>query len=243
MEIPGTVISTLRLAESLIPERSSTSEKRRRIYDSVAGQQITFVPEVGREIRIRLRNSVFVAEENATYLTVSISDPDRQEGLTQVESDFRFHYLNLFLQHPRELGNPLIERLNFSEIGPEKYKIELKVDSTDPPTLQMAFGRVETVLSQTHSEYHQFLQQQADKHRNEFEITTSYREGEVQYEAETDLDKKQLIPQPDEGDFELHTVEGDLGPADRITVSRHAFEYTKWISKVEVGGDDYLEFI
>lgn len=94
MDISG-VISSLRLAQSVIPEQESTSETRRKIFASVAGQKISFTPEVGEEIDLQLRNCAFDDEEMLTYLTVSVSDPNRPADLFQLETDMRYHYLQI----------------------------------------------------------------------------------------------------------------------------------------------------
>lgn len=49
MDVPEAVISSLRLAYSMLPEQESTSEKRMEIYDSVPGQGTSSTPEIGEK--------------------------------------------------------------------------------------------------------------------------------------------------------------------------------------------------
>ena len=83
-------------------------------------------------------------------MTVSVSDPNRPDDLFQLETDLRYHYLQIYMKRATELGNPLVKSMNFVELGPKDFKIELRVESTDPPTLQLSFERIEKVLAQVH---------------------------------------------------------------------------------------------
>lgn len=239
MEIT-TILSSIRLAQSITPEQESTSEKRRKIYDSVAGQEISFTPEVGKEIDLQLRNCAFDKDEELTYLTVSVNDPNRPNDLFKLEIDMRYHYLQIYMKRTTELGNPLMKGMNFVELGPEDFKVELKVRSTDPPTLQLVFERIEKVLAQVHTEYHQFLRSQYEEYKDEFEVTQEFEEGKMRYIAESDMDEKEMIPQPGEDDFELWTKDGELEPRDRITISHYAYDYVKYAVAAEAGGDSYF---
>lgn len=239
MEITA-VLSSIRLAQSIIPERESTSEKRRNIYDSVAGQEISFTPEVGEEIQLQLRNCAFDDDEKLTYLTVSVSDPNRPSDLFRLETDMRYHYLQIYMKRASELGNPLVKSMNFVELGPEDFKVELKVQSTDPPTIQLVFERIEKVLAQVHTEYHQFLQSQYEKYKAEFEVKQEFEGGKMRYRAESDLDEKEMVPQPGEDDFELWTKGRELEFHDRITISHYAYDYVKYAVAAEAGGDSYF---
>jgi hypothetical protein len=239
MDISG-VISSLRLAQSVIPEQESTSERRRKIFASVAGQKISFTPEVGEEIDLQLRNCAFDDDEKLTYLSVSVNDPNRPTDLFQLETDMRYHYLQIYMKRATELGNPLVKGMNFVELGPEDFKVELKIESTDPPTLQLAFERIEKVLAQVHTEYHQFLRSMYEKYKDEFEVTQEFENGQMRYTAESDMDKREMIPQPGEDDFEIWTMEGDVEMHDRITISHYAYDYVKYAVGAEAGGDSYF---
>lgn len=240
MNVPGTVISSLRLAYSVIPEQESTSEKRRKIYDSVAGQEISFTPETGEEVELQLRNCAFDDDEKVTYLTVSVSDPNRPADLFELETDIRYHYLQIYMKRATERGNPLVESMNFVELGPEDFKVELTVRSTDPPTLQLAFERIEKVLAQVHTEYHQFLRSMYEEYKDEFEVTKDFENGKMRYTAESEMDKKEMISQPGEDDFEIWTMDRDMEMHDRITISHYAYDYVKYAVGAEAGGDDYF---
>jgi len=237
MDISG-VISSIRLAQSVIPEQESTSETRRKIFDSVAGQEISFTPEVGEEINLQLRNCAYDDDEKLTYMTVAVSDPNRPDDLFQLETDMRYHYLQIYAR--TELGNPLVKSKNFVELGPEDYKVELQVESTDPPTLQLSFERIEKVLAQVHTEYHQFLRSMYEEHKDKFEVTKEFEDGQMRYSAESDMDKKEMIPQPGEDDFELWTMDRDMQMHDRITISHYAYDFVKYAVGAEAGGDNYF---
>lgn len=239
MDISG-VISSIRLAQSVIPEQESTSETRRKIFDSVAGQQISFTPEVGEEITLQLRNCAFDSEEKLTYLTVSVSDPNRPDDLFQLETDMRYHYLQIYMKRATELGNPVVKSMNFVELGPEDFKVELKVESTDPPTLQLVFERAEKVLAQVHSEYHRFLRSMYEEYKDEFEVRQEFEDGKIRYRAEADMDKKEMIPQPGEDDFDIWTLDRSMEMHDRITLSHYAYDYVKYAVGAEAGGDSYF---
>lgn len=66
MDVPEAVISSLRLAYSMLPEQESTSEKRMEIYDSVPGQGTSSTPEIGEKINLQLRNCAFDDDEKLT---------------------------------------------------------------------------------------------------------------------------------------------------------------------------------
>lgn len=239
MDISG-FISSIRLAQSILPEQESTSEKRRKVYDSLAGQDISFTPEVGREINLKLRNAHFVEGENVTYLTVSVTNPNRPDDLFKHKIDIHYHYLQIYLRQPSELGNPLVKTLNFIELGPEDFKIELKVNSSDPPTLQIAFERIEKVLAQIHTEYHQFLQSQCEKFKDDFEVTKEFEDGEARYVVDTNVDVKSMIPQPNVDDFDLWWMGREMTMRDRISISQYTYNYIKYVVKAEAGGDRFF---
>jgi len=239
MDISG-IISSIRLARSLIDEQESTSEIRKEIFKAVAGQEMSFTPEVGKAVSLQLRNCAFAEEEKLTYLTVSVNDPNRPEDLFKIETDMRYHYLQIFMKRSSELGDPLVRKLHFVELGPEDFKVELMVKSTDPPTLQMAFERVEKVLAQVHTEYHQFLRRMYREYNDEFEVTKEFEDGEIRYRVNSDLDAKKMIPQPGKDDFEIWTMERDMEMFDRINISRHAYDYVEYAVGAEAGGNDYF---
>lgn len=239
MDISG-IISSLRLAQSVIPEQESTSETRRKIFSSVAGQEISFTPEVGDEVNLRLRNCAFDNEQKVTYLTVSVSDPNRPDDLFQLETDIQYHYLQIYMKRAIELGNPLVKGMNFVELGPEDFKIELKIKSADPPTLQLAFERIEKVLAQVHTEYHQFLRSMYEKYKDEFEVTQEFENGQMRYTAESDMDKKEMVPQLGEDNFEIWTKDGGMETHDPITISHDAYDYVKYVVATEAGAENYF---
>ncbi|WP_276302597.1 hypothetical protein [Halorussus lipolyticus] len=236
----SSIISSIRLAQSITPEQESTSDTRRNIFDAVAGQEISFTPEVGEQINLQLRNCAFDDEEELTYLTVSVSDPNRPNDLFQLETDMRYHYLQIYMKRSTELGNPLVRGMNFVELGPEDFKVELKVESTDPPTLQLAFERIEKVLAQVHTEYHQFLRSMYEEHKDEFDVTQEFKNGQMRYTAKSNMDNKEMIPQPGEDDFEIWTMDRDMEMHDRITISHYAYDYVKYAVGAEAGGDNYF---
>jgi len=239
IDISG-VISSIRLAQSVVPEQESTSEIRRKIFDSVAGQEISFTPKVGEEIRLQLRNCAFDNDEKLTYMTVSVSDPNRPDDLFQLETDMRYHYFQIYMKRPTEAGYPLIKSMNFVELGPEDFKIELGVESTDPPTLQLSFERIEKVLAQVHTEYHQFLRSMYQKYNEEFEVVQEFEDGQIRYSAESDLDEKERIPQPGEHEFEIWTMDGDVEMHDRIMISSTAYDFVQYAVAAEAGEDDFF---
>lgn len=239
MDISG-VISTIKLAQSVVPEQESTSEMRRQIFDSVAGQEISFKPEIGGKIRLQLRNCAFDDDQKLTYMTISVSDPNRPDDLFQLETDIRYHYFQIYMKRATELGNPLVKSMNFVELGPEDFKIELGVESTDPPTLQLSFERIEKVLAQVHSKYHQFLRSMYDQYEEEFEVTQEYEDGHMRYSAKSDLDEKEMIPQPGEHEFEIWTMDGDMGMHDRIMISSSAYDFVQYAVAAEAGEDDFF---
>lgn len=224
----------------MIPEQESTSETRWKIFDAVAGQEISFTPEIGEEVELQLRNCAFDDDEKLTYLTVSVSDPNRPDDLFRLETDMRYHYLHIYMKRATELGNPLVKSMNFVELGPEDFKVELGVQSTDPPTLQLAFERVEKVLAQIHTEYHQFLRTQYDNHKDEFEVTQEFKDGQMRYTAESEMNKKEMVPQPGEDDFELWMMNSELEMHTRISISHYAYDYVKYVVGAEAAGDDYF---
>lgn len=239
MDLPGTVISSLRLAYSVIPEQESASEKRRWLYDVVAGRTISFTPEVGERVELQLRNCAFHDEANATYLVVSVNDPNRPENLFELETDVHFYHLNGYIRHGNELNNSLIDKMNFVELGPEDFKIELEVNSTDPPTLEMAFERIETILSHVHSEFHRFLRFQYEEYKNEFEVTMSFEDGQMRYEAETDLDETEMTPKYEDGDFDLQKIREELDVSGPV-LSHYIFDYVKYVVTAEASGENYF---
>jgi len=239
MDISG-VISSIRLAQSVVPEQESTSERRRKIFDSVAGQTISFTPEVGEEIQLQLRNCAFDDDEKLTYMTVSVSDPNRPDDLFQLETDMRYHYTQIYMKRATELGNPLVKSMNFVELGPEDFKVELGVESTDPPTLQLSFERIEKVLAQVHTEYHQFLRSMYEEYKDEFEVTQEFEDGQMRYSAESAMDEKEMVPQPGEHDFEIWTMDGDIGMHDRIMISSYAYDFVRYAVAAEAGEDSFF---
>jgi hypothetical protein len=54
------------------------------------------------------------------------------------------------------------------------------------------------------------------------------------------MDKREMIPQPGEDDFEIWTMEGDVEMHDRITISHYAYDYVKYAVGAEAGGDSYF---
>lgn len=239
MDISG-VISSIRLAQSVIPEQESTSETRRKIFDSVAGQEISFTPEIGEEIHLQLRNCAFDDEEKLTYMTVSVSDPNRPDDLFELETDLRYHYFQIYMKRATEMGNPLVKSMNFVELGPEDFKVELGVESTDPPTLQLSFERIEKALAQVHTEYHQFLRSMYEEYKDEFEVTQEFEDGEMQYSAESDMDEKEMIPQPGKDDFEIWTMDRDVEMHDRIMISSYAYDFVQYAVAAEAGEDNFF---
>ena len=239
MDISG-VISSIRLEQSVIPEQESTSEKRRKIFDAVAGQEISFTPEIGKEVQLQLRNCAFDDDEKLTYMTVSVSDPNRPDDLLQLETDMRYHYTQIYLKRATELGNPLVKSMNFVELGPEDFKVELGVESTDPPTLQLSFERIEKVLAQVHTEYHQFLRSQYEEHKDEFEVTQEFEDGKMRYSAESDLDEKAMVPQPGEDDFEIWTMDRDIEIFDRINIGYYAYDFVRYAVAAEAGQNSFF---
>lgn len=239
MDISG-VISSIRLAQSVVPEQESTSETRRKLFDSVAGQEIYFTPEVGDEIQLQLRNCAFDDDEKLTYLTVSVSDPNRPDDLFQLETDMRYHYLQIYMKRATEVGNPLVKRMNFVELGPEDFKIELGVESTDPPTLQLSFERIEMVLAQIHTEYHQFLRSMYEEYKDEFKVIQEFEDGQMRYSAKSDMDKKEMVPQPGEHEFEIWTMDGDMEMHHRITISYYAYDFVQYAVAAEAGEDNFF---
>jgi len=239
MDLSG-VISSIRLAQSIVPERESTSEMRRNLFNSVAGQEISFTPEIGEEIQLKLRNCAFDDDEKLTYMTISVSDPNRPDDLFQLETDLRYHYLQIYMKRATELGNPLVKSMNFVELGPKDFKIELRVESTDPPTLQLSFERIEKVLAQVHTEYHQFLRTMYEEYKNEFEVIQEFRDGQMQYSAESDLDKNVMIPQPGEHEFEIWAMDGEMEMHDRIVISTYAYDFVQYAVAAEAGGENFF---
>lgn len=242
MDIP-TFISSLRLANSLIPEKKSASEERRFLYDSLTGQKISFTPEVGEEVALQLRNCAYEDGENTTFLTVSVNDPNRTRSLFDIETDFRYHYVSIYFQSSSERSSPLVDKLTFIEIGPKDFKIDMRVRSTDPPTLQMAFERVETVISQIHTKYHRYLRSQCEKYKREFDVSKSFEQTKFRYESESNLDREVLIPQPGEDDFQLHSLSEEMTPMDRIQISNYAYEYIKHVVLAEAGEEEYFVLV
>jgi len=239
MDISG-VISSIRLAREVISSQKSTSEMRRKIFDSVAGQEISFTPEVGDEIQLQLRNCAFDEDDKLTYMTVSVSDPNRPDDLFQLETDMRYHYFQIYMKRATERGNPLIKSMNFVELGPEDFKIEVGVESTDPPTLQLSFERIEKVLAQVHTEYHHYLRSMYEEYEDEFELTKEFKDGQMWYSAKSDLDKKEMVPHPGEHDFEIWTMDGDVEMHDRIMISNSAYDFVQHAVAAEAGEDDFF---
>ena len=239
MDISG-VISSIRLAREVISSQKSTSETRRKIFDSVAGQEISFTPEIGEKIQLQLRNCAFDEDDKLTHMTVSVNDPNRPDDLFQLEIDMRYHYFQIYMKRAAEIGNPLIKSMNFVELGPEDFKIELGVESTDPPTLQLSFERIEKVLAQVYTEYHQFLRSMYEEYNEEFELIKEFEEGQMRYSAKSDLDTKEMIPQPGEHEFEIWTMDRDIDLHDRIMVSNSAYDFVQYAVAAEAGGDDFF---
>jgi len=239
MDISG-VISSIRLAQSIVPEQESTSEMRRKVFDSVAGQEISFTPEVGEEIQLQLRNCAFDDDENLTHMTVSVSDPNRPDDLFKLETDMRYHYFQIYMKQATESGYPLVKSMNFVELGPEDFKLELGVESTDPPTLQLSFERIEKVLAQVHTEYHQFLRSMYEEYKKDFEVIQEFEEGQMRYSAESDLDPKEMVPQPGEHEFEIWTMDKDVQMHERIMASRSAYDFVQYAVAAEAGEDDFF---
>jgi hypothetical protein len=241
MDIP-TVISGFRLAESLIPEQKSTSEKRRELYESVAGQEISVTPELGDRVSLQLRNCALNEDDGTAYITIAVHDPNRSVDLFQLETDFRFHYRQQFLNNPRELGNPLVWKFHFIERGPDDYKIELQVNSDDPPTIQLVFERVEATIAQIHTEYNGYLRSLYEEYNGEFEASKSFEDGEMQYDANSELEPEKLIPQPGEHDFSFQTTDETVSPPERIQVAHYAYAYIEDVVLANAGGEDYFVF-
>lgn len=236
------IISSIRLAHSVISERESTSDVRRDIFNAVSGQQISFTPEVGDEISIQVRNCAYDESDQVTYLIISITDPNRPADLFQLKRDFRYHYLNLFMRGSSEFGNPLVTEMNFFELGPQDLKLQFMIESNDPPTLQLTLGRVEKVMSQIHTEFQQFLRSMYEDHKDEFEVTTEYVNGKTMYEAETDLDPLEMVPQPGEYDFEVWSLEEDDDTESPIIIGRKIYDYVNYAVAADAGGDEFLSF-
>lgn len=239
MDISG-VISSIRLAREVISGQKSTSETRRNIFDSVAGQKISFTPETGDKIQLQLRNCAFDEDEKLTHMTVSVNDPNRPDDLFQLETDMRYHYVQIYMKRATEIGNPLIKSINFVELGPEDFKVEIGVESTDSPTLQLSFERIEKVLAQVYTEYHQFLRSMHEEYNEEFELIKEYEDGQMRYSAESDLDPREMVPQPGEHEFEIWTMDRDIDMHDRITVSKYAYDFVQYAVAAEAGGDDFF---
>lgn len=239
MDISG-IISSIRLARSVISEQESTSETRRKIFDSVAGQKISFTPEIGEEIQLQLRNCAFDEDDKLTHMTVSVSDPNRQDNLFQLETDMRYHYFQIYMKQATEMRNPLVKSMNFVELGPEDFKVEIGVESTDPPTLQLSFERIEKALAQVHTEYHQFLRSMYEEYNEEFEVIQKFEDGQMRYSAKSDLDKKEMVPQPGEHEFEIWTMDGDMELHDRIMISSYAYDFVQYAVAAEAGEDNFF---
>ena len=239
MEISG-IISSIRLIQSMVSEQESMSEARRKIFDSVAGQEISFTPEIGEEIQLQLRNCAFDSDENITHMTVSVSDPNRPDDLFQLETDIRYHFCQMYMKRSTGQGNPLIKSMNFVELGPEDFKVELGVESTDPPTLQLYFERIEKVLSQIHTEYHQFLRSMYEEYKQEFDVIQETEDDQIQYSAKSDLNRKEMVPQPGEHEFEIWTMDGDIDMHDRIMISDSAYNFVQYAVAAEAGEDAFF---
>jgi hypothetical protein len=148
--------------------------------------------------------------------------------------------MNIYFRRASELGNPLIDQFNFVEIGPENYKIEFRVNSTDPPTLQLSFERVENVLAQVYSAYHQYLRSQYEQHKDAFTVSKSFEDSAFQYETESELDAKEFIPQPDSDDFDLHVIDDAEENLNRISIAHTAKDYVEYVVQAEAAGEDYF---
>ncbi|AUV81088.1 hypothetical protein C2R22_04960 [Salinigranum rubrum] len=145
----------------------------------------------------------------------------------------------IFFNDPREVGNLLVSELYFNEVGPEDFRIELCVNSADPPTLQLAFERVETVMAQVHSKYHYFLRSQYKQYSDEFEVLESFNGTKTEYEVGSSIDTEELIPQPFCGET-YGWSDDDVDLLDRISMSYRAREYIEYVMKAEAGGDQFF---
>ena len=173
-------------------------------------------------------------------MTVSVSDPNRPGDLFQLETDMRYHFYQRYMKRSTRHGYPLIKSMNFAELGPEDFKVELGVESTDPPTLQLYFERIEKTLAQVHTEYHQFLRSMYEEYQEEFEVIQEFEEGQMRYSAESDIDTKKMIPQPGEHEFEIWTMDGDVEMHDRIMISSTAYDFVQYAVAAEAGEDDFF---
>jgi len=239
MDISG-IISSIRLAKSIIPEKESASEIRRDLFQSVRGQQTSFTPEAGEIIDCQLQNCAYSDDDQLTYLCVAVTDPNRPDEMLQLKTDFQYHYLNIYMKRAAELGNPLIKEKHFVELGPQDYKIELKVESTDPPTLQLAFERVETTLAQIYTDYHNFLLTAYEEHKDKFEVTEKYDDGQTRYKVDSDLDPDDIFPASDELESELWSSVKDIENYNPFMISHQAHDYIEFAAKAHEGGDDFL---
>lgn len=239
MDISG-IISSIRLAKSIIPEKESASEIRRDLFDSVTGQRISFTPEVGDTINLQLRNCAFSDDDHLTYLTIAVTDPNRPTDLLQLKTDFQYHYLNMYMKRASELSDPLVTDKNFVELGPEDYKIEFIIESTDPPTVQLAFERVEKTLAQIYTEYHNFLQAAYEEHKEKFDVNKEYDNGQTLYKVESDLEPDDIFPASDKLGSEIWSTVKDIENYEPIMISHQAHDYIEFASKAHEGEDDFL---
>lgn len=241
----SSIISSLQLGQSLIQQQSMSSEKRQRLHDSLVGHQTSHTPELGDRMEFHIQNCAYQDEENLCYISVRVNDPNRDLSFSRLEIDFRYHYLNMFLRgagSAYELNNILVHKLNFRELGPYDFVIDLGVSSTDPPTINLAFERVEMTMSQLRTEFHQFLRSRWEQYGDEIEVVKSFEEFEANYEAKSKIDEQELIPQVSEYDFTLPRRDEDMSLVDRINISHRVQEYMKWVAISEVAGTEYREF-
>lgn len=187
-------------------------------------------------MEVKIQNCAYEFHKKSPLLTVAVHDPNQPDDFFELETDLRFHYANIHFRLPRKGQQPLLKKIILTRVGPEDYKINFRVNGSDAPALQLSLERTETVLSRIHTEYQQYLHSQYRQYAGEFKVSKTYEDGATRYEAESELNRDQLIPQPRVADFTHPTSHKPLDGLDRIDASNEAYEYIKYRMKAEEGG-------